>query len=758
MHLVPGRERRARRTSQWRIRVGAGGAVAIGIAIAAVGVRPATADAAVADGWSLAATATAGEAPLPAANASGHAPAANPSVVENGVTCTSAVFCVAVGSYSDAGGASQSDGLIDTLTSGDWSATAAPEPSTNAAGAGPGTDADGHQSASLAAVACPAEGTCFAVGEYKDANGDAVGLIETLANGTWSATAAPEPSTNGFGTAPGTDTSAKQAASLDAISCPSTASCVAVGQYEDADGNTFGLVETLTAGSWNAVAAPEPPSDPVSAAAADSTSGAGAANLVAVDCPSTTGCVAVGTYTDADGNTIALAEQLSNGAWVPTAATEPATNPLGAAPGYTNSGGGRATFNDVACPAAGSCVAVGNYNDANHKRYGLIDVFSSSTWSASAAPEPSTNASSVGPGTDADGKGFANLLSVGCATTTFCVAVGGYGDANGIESGLIESGAGTSFTAVAAPEPSDAASDANAFAADELESVACPATEACSAVGYFTDATGPSGFRYALADDLIGTTWTASTAPEPANAGTDADSEQHAAASVVTCSNDGACALVGSYKDTSGDSNGLLDGYLPPAPVVSRVSPRVGELGRMETIAGSGFYPGSEVYFGRVRATSVTYVSPRLIRAITPPFHLDVQITVTNAGGTSAASSLSVFRYASPVQFSATGDTVGLSGVLFSWHCDKFTACHVRAWLDVVARSRTTGRVSRGILALRRLSIPAGATRDIQLLLTSFGRSIVANFRGYSDVSLRMLAATPGNVHTVNSVVIRQSS
>ena len=388
-------------------------------------------------------------------------------------------------------------------------------------------------------------------------------------------------------------------------------------------------------------------------------------------------------------------------------------------------------------------------------RYGLIDAFVNGAWSASAAPEPSTNASGVGAGTDADGHGFANLVSVSCATTTDCVAVGSYDDANGIAYGLIDSGSGTSFAAAAAPEPAGAATDANAFAGAELESVACPSADTCSAVGYFTDSTAP-GFRYALADNLIGTTWSSTTAPEPANAGTDTDAEQHAAGSDVTCTTDGGCSMVGTYKDSSGDTNGLIDVYLPSAPVVSRISPRVGELARTETIAGSGFFPGSEVYFGRVRATSVSYVSPTLIRAVTPPFHLSVQISVTNAGGSSAASSLSQFTYATPVVVSGSAETVGLSGVLFAWHCNKFAACHVKAWLQVVIRSRATGRVSRGTMALRRISIPAGKTRRIQLRMSSYGRAIVRDFSGYRFVSAHVLVVSTGNVHGLSSVSVRK--
>ncbi|MGA8296656.1 MAG: IPT/TIG domain-containing protein, partial [Acidimicrobiales bacterium] len=547
----------------------------------------------------------------------------------------------------------------------------------------------------------------------------------------------------------------KQSANLEAISCPTATSCVAVGTYEDADGNTFGLIETYSSGSWTAAAAPEPSSDPVSAGPGNTSLGAGTATLDAISCPISTSCVAAGQYKDADGNEIALAEQLANGGWVPTAASEPATNPLGTGPGYTTTGGGRANFNAVACPAAGTCEAVGNYNDTNHNRYGLVDSLANSAWTPSAAAEPSTNASGVGPGTDADTNGFSNLLSVSCVTSTFCVAVGGYDDANGHEYGLVDTGSGTSFSASAAPEPAIAGTDSN-FAGAELESVACPTTQACAAVGYFMDATGPAGYRYALADNLIGSTWTSATGPEPSNAGTDTDLDQHAIAAEVGCTDDGMCILAGSYKDSSGDTNGLLDTYLPAAPVVSRISPRVGELARPENISGSGFYPGSEVYFGRVRATSVTYVSPTLIRAITPAFHLDVQIEVTNAGGRSADSSLNKFVYESPVHFSAVGEVFGASGVLFTWHCDKFTACHLRAWLQVTIRSHRTGKESRGTFALRKMSIGAGKTHRIQLLLTGFGKAVVSHFGSYSIVRASILAVTPGNVHNVHNVVIRR--
>ena len=729
-------------------------ALAVAGALSVAMIGPATTASAATAGWTLPTTPTPGEAPLPATNSAGHAPAANPTVEENGVSCTSSAFCVAVGDYLDSGGVAQRDGLIDTYSGGTWTATVAPEPATNSAGAGPGTDANGHQVAHLESVSCASAGNCVAVGDYEDANGFVYGLIEVLSGGTWTATAAPEPATNGYGTAPGTDTNTKQQGALTSVTCVSATSCLAVGRYKDSDGNTFGLIETLASGAWTPTAAAEPTTDQVGAASGNTAGGAGVATLAAVECQSAVACLAVGKYNDADGNTIGLIEALASGSWSATAAPEPATNSLGTGPGYTSGGAGTASLADVTCAptSGGVCIAVGRYTDTNAKTYGLVETFASGAWTATAAPEPSTNAAGAGPGSDTTA-GFGELASVACPSATSCVAVGAYNDTNGKTYGLIDTYASGSWSASAAPVPATAGTDSDTLANAELVSVACASATNCAATGWYTDATVP-GYVYGLGENLASGSWSAATLPEPSNAGTDAGLEEHAMSDAVACTSDGGCLQVGTYQDTAGNTLGLIDEYAPLAPTVHAISPRVGTDGRKVTIAGTDFYPDSTVHFGRVSATSVTYQSSTRLQAVAPAFHGTVPITVTNAGGTSAITSGSEFTYASPVSVGTTGTPVGLTGVLFSWHCVPYADCHARGWLHVVI-TEVVGRKTvsvRGELAYRKFAIRAGHSSRIQLLLTSFGRQVMSHRNTDKIASASIEIVVPGNVHANEAV------
>ena len=88
--------------------------------------------------------------------------------------------------------------------------------------------------------------------------------------------------------------------------------------------------------------------------------------------------------------------------------------------------------------------------------------------------------------------------------------------------------------------------------------------------------------------------------------------------------------------------------YNPPAPSVSGVSAASGPLGggTTVTITGSGFTAASGVSFGGVAATSYTVNSSTSISAVDPSHAAGVvDVTVSNAGGTSATSSADQFTY-----------------------------------------------------------------------------------------------------------------
>jgi GH25 family lysozyme M1 (1,4-beta-N-acetylmuramidase) len=292
---------------------------------------------------------------------------------------------VAVGSYFSGSPTSEADdefqGLIETLSSGTWTAQEAQLP-PNYTGEGFDTD-----NASLSSVTCTAVGSCVAVGSYTDPNGYQQALIETLSDDTWTPSEAQLPS--------GARTTSSPEAYLDGVTCPAAgppASCVAVGSYVDTDGDTDGLIETLSSGSWS-------PSD-----ISDSP-------LTSVSCTAVGACVAVGAPD-------LMVETLSSGSWSATQAALP------------SNGDGDFVDTDlsgVTCTAAGSCVAVGSFYDSDYDTDGLIETLSGGTWSATEAPLPT------------NGEPLLSLLNgVACSGPGSCVAVGKYHDTSGNTQGLIE--------------------------------------------------------------------------------------------------------------------------------------------------------------------------------------------------------------------------------------------------------------------------------------------------------------------------------
>ena len=204
-------------------------------------------------GW----TATA--LPLP----SGTSPAASVMNNDLDVSCPAVGTCVVAGTTFDG----NYEGLLDTLSGGSWTATAAALP------AGPSPDVQ------LDAVSCGGPSTCVAVGLVTVA-GVEQGLIDSLAGGTWSATTAPTPA----------GTPANADVNLHDVNCPATGSCVAEGQT-DATGVVNGIFLNLAGGSWTAMPAPLP-SD-----AATSSDPA----FAPMTCPGAGVCLAVGTYLGSSG-------------------------------------------------------------------------------------------------------------------------------------------------------------------------------------------------------------------------------------------------------------------------------------------------------------------------------------------------------------------------------------------------------------------------------------------------------------------------
>jgi hypothetical protein len=88
-------------------------------------------------------------------------------------------------------------------------------------------------------------------------------------------------------------------------------------------------------------------------------------------------------------------------------------------------------------------------------------------------------------------------------------------------------------------------------------------------------------------------------------------------------------------------------GSPPPAPTVGAVSPSHGPPagGTSVTITGANFGGETAVYFGGTAAASFTVNGPTSITATVPPGSGIVDVTVTNAGGTSATGPADQFTY-----------------------------------------------------------------------------------------------------------------
>jgi hypothetical protein len=311
---------------------------------------------------------------------------------------------------------------------------------------------------------------------------------------------------------------------LESVACPSTSSCVAVGNYMDSSGSWQGLIEAMSGGSWKATEVKLP----------GNADGDPNAYLVSVACPSKTSCVAVGYYNDA------TSPMLVTGSGTKWTAIE-APLPGNAQPGEY------AYLTSVACPSTTSCVAVGGYNgNSSGPADELIVTGSKSAWTPTEAPLP------------LNGISFDNSASaaVACASTSSCVTAWSYDDTSGTQQGVLESGSGISWTPSEVPLPANAStSNPKVTPGSGVvgQPIACSAAGSCVMVGQYVDSSGNT-------DGLLvtgsGTSWTPSEAPLPG----DATAAGYVELNSVACESATKCVAAGQYQRSSGLEGLMLTG------------------------------------------------------------------------------------------------------------------------------------------------------------------------------------------------------
>jgi hypothetical protein len=292
-----------------------------------------------------------------------------------------------------------------------------------------------------------------------------------------------------------------------------------------------------------------------------------------VSCWSATGCDAVGwNTTTTEGETIGLVERWNGSGW------EVQSTP--------KSAGAKADrLESVACRSASECEATGYAEVAEGKHVTLAERWNGTAWSVQSTPTVSNNSDlvsvscpsaseCVADGIDISGATRSTLVelwngkewkiqttaklpkedeepwfeSISCPSSKHCTAVGIVFDTK-LEEGvpLVESWNGSTWTVQSTPVPETSLEA-------QLDGVSCSATSACTAVGEYYSST-EEAYRV-LIERYNGTSWQLQESPSPV--GKPAPKESHWSLDAVSCPTSGSCVAIGSYAESASARSLLL--------------------------------------------------------------------------------------------------------------------------------------------------------------------------------------------------------
>jgi hypothetical protein len=419
----------------------------------------------------------------------------------NGVSCRSRRFCETVGVANVDG---NYVGVAAVWNGSGWTAQTTPNPARDAY-------------VTLNAVSCPSASSCEAAGEDQvvvTAN-DPMALAEAWNGSSWALQHAATPRSateNG----------------LSDVSCVSASFCMAVGAHQDSAGGEANLAEIWNGTSWQITATPN----------IKAQSGTTAYNdLLSVSCVSASFCEAVGT-----GPNGADAAQWNGTSWTLQARPGEDVSPqvvscatadfCMSVDGFTNvdiwdgsswsadsTVTGFSYVGSVSCLSASFCEVTGEGPSGENAA-----AWNGTSWTAQATPGPASN----------------SLNSVSCTAADSCEAVGQLlNTENDEDAPLAEAWNGSTWTIQSAPDPVTTQSST-------LVAVSCTSASSCTAVGQYASPTPPNFDELqTLAEVWNGTTWSIATTPDPSS------TEQNVL-DAVSCGASQACTAVGQYSDPGG--------------------------------------------------------------------------------------------------------------------------------------------------------------------------------------------------------------
>jgi hypothetical protein len=271
------------------------------------------------------------------------------------------------------------------------------------------------------------------------------------------------------------------------VSCTGPAFCVAVGGY-NANDVVHVLTEVWRGAGWAVVPSPDP-------------AGAVQSQLNGVSCMTPARCYAVGSYTDSNSLSWPFAESWDGSAWTLVPVPTPA-------------GGSFGGLSGVSCVSTVFCFAVGSLDNRRSVTVPLAERWDGSAWSVVHSPRLAGASS--------------GLNSVACTGEAACMAVGSGIDAASARVTLAEKWNGTAWSIVASPDPTGAQGS-------NLNSVSCPVSSRCVAVGNYFDS---DFMNVTLIESWDGSSWSIDSHPNP-------DGSYDSSFAGVSCANASHCLAVG---------------------------------------------------------------------------------------------------------------------------------------------------------------------------------------------------------------------
>jgi hypothetical protein len=260
-------------------------------------------------------------------------PTGSTGAVLDGVSCTSATACTAVGHYSNSAAATKT--VAEAWDGTTWVIQHTPNPV-------------GTTNAVLSGVSCSSAAACTAVGHYSTSS-NTVTLAEAWNGTKWVIQHTPVPS-------------GMPLSELLGVSCTSGVACTAVGFSLDSSNHDVALAEAWNGTKWVIQHTPVP-------------LGTTSAVLRGVSCSSSTACTAVG---DDIGSSVfvTLAERWNGTKWAVQKTPNPAATTIGS------------FLTGVSCTSSTACTAVGYNNLIPPGSLTVAEAWNGTKWVIEPTPNP----------------------------------------------------------------------------------------------------------------------------------------------------------------------------------------------------------------------------------------------------------------------------------------------------------------------------------------------------------------------------------